>query len=95
MKPLDVPYIDSDEEAERLLGPTFRGVVSAARARCPPVVIFTAGLCTRCKAPCTAQMVRMPVNAPGKAEALCAVCMRRDRESKASDWFASEERAGR
>jgi hypothetical protein len=58
----------------------------------PPTFSYTAGICTRCKGTCTTQMVRMT---DGKADALCATCLGRERESKAADWFAAEERARR
>jgi hypothetical protein len=90
----DVPYIETDAEAERLFGPSFRGVVSAFAPR-PVDVFFAAGECSRCKAACSYQRVRVPINVPGKVEALCSTCMGHDAEARQPDWFASEERATR
>lgn len=90
-----VPFIGTDAEAERLFGPWGRGLVSAVKRMSPPVAVFTAGVCSRCKAPCVSQMISLTVGAPEKAEALCPGCLGWDVEAKRADWFASEERSRR
>ena len=67
----------------------------AAADGAAPVFTFTAGTCSRCKAPCVSQMLRMSAGEPGRSEALCSGCMGRDVETKRPDWFASEERSRR
>lgn len=91
-----VRCIATDEEAERLFGPWARGMVSAVERRYPPVAVFnlTAGVCSRCGAPCSSQMVRYAPST-GKADALCGTCLTREAEMRSPDWFAAEERATR